>query len=170
MKIYENKNMKLCKLRKKLCNWLLPSNLKIVNKKEVTVSEYMDEHVKTVNQLQDIFTKEFLESLIEKYPKEDQPTIIESEGKLKFTDDTGKSSQIKVPLLTIIPIPQILKDNINLDKYYKDNFGESKNPPKSLEDIIGVQVKVPALNITPVPGINKDVLKDADLNFKDIKK
>ena len=42
--------------------------------------------------------------------------------------------------------------NIDLDKYYKENFGES-NPPKNMEDIKGVQVNVPALNIVPIPAI-----------------
>jgi hypothetical protein len=51
-----------------------------------------------------------------------------------------------------VPIPYISKDSIDLDKYYKENFGES-NPPKNMEDIKGVQVNVPALNIVPIPTI-----------------
>ena len=44
------------------------------------------------------------------------------------------------------------KTKRNLNKYYKENFGES-NPPKNMEDIKGVQVNVPALNIVPIPKI-----------------
>lgn len=63
-----------------------------------------------------------------------------------------KRHKLKFPLLTIIPIPYISKDSIDLNKYYKENFGES-NPPKSIEDIKGVQVNVPTLNIVPIPKI-----------------
>lgn len=35
-------------------------------------------------------------------------------------------SAIKVPLLTIVPIPYISKDDVDLDQYLKENFGETK--------------------------------------------
>ena len=89
---------------------------------------------------------------IKEYPKFDHPNIVESDGKIKFVDSNGKTVQLKVPLLTIVPIPYISKDSIDLDKYYKENFGES-NPPKNMEDIKGVEVDVPALNIVPIPPI-----------------
>lgn len=48
-----------------------------------------------------------------------------------------------MPLLTIVPIPYILKDDVDLDQYLKENFGETKTS-KKMEDIKGVQIDVPA--------------------------
>ena len=105
--------------------------------------------------------------MIKEYPKFDHPNIVESDGKIKFTDANGKTAQLKVPLLTIVPIPYISKDEVDLDQYIKDNFGES-NPPKNMEDIKGVKVEVPALNIVPIPEIPiKDEKKE---NKKENKK
>jgi hypothetical protein len=140
------------KIRHNICKVILPKDSKIVKKEEVTVNELMDDHVQKLEQLPGVFSKDFLEKLIKEYPQMDHPNIIESDGKIKFTDANGKTAQLKVPLLTIVPIPYISKDSIDLDKYYKENFGES-NPPKNMEDIKGVQVNVPALNIVPIPAI-----------------
>ena len=132
----------------------------------MTVDEMMNDHVQKLEQLPGVFTKDFLEDLIKEYPKFDHPNIVESDGKIKFTDANGKTAQLKVPLLTIVPIPYISKDEVDLDQYIKDNFGES-NQPKNMEDIKGVQINVPALNIVPIPDINKDI----DISFdKEVKK
>ncbi len=153
-------------IRKKLCKILVPKDSKLVNKNSLTVDEYIDEHLQKVNQLPEVFTKELLEDLLKSYPKFDHPNILESDGKIKFTDSNGKTAQLKVPLLTIVPIPYISKDEVDLDQYIKDNFGES-NTLKNMEDIKGVQVNVPALNIVPIPNISKDV----DISFdKEVKK
>lgn len=69
-------------------------------------------------------------------------------------------------LLTIVPIPYISKDDVDLDQYLKENFGEAKTP-KKMEDIKGVQIDVPALNIVPIPNISKDI--DISLIRKQIK-
>jgi hypothetical protein len=139
-------------LREKIGKFILPNTVRVVDAADMTVDELMNDHVQKLEQLPGIFTKDFLEDLIKEYPKFDHPNIVESDGKIKFTDANGKTAQLKVPLLTIVPIPYIPKDSIDLDKYYKENFGES-NPPKNMEDIKGVQVNVPALNIVPIPPI-----------------
>lgn len=140
------------KLREKIGKFILPNTVRVVGVADMTVDELMNNHVQKLEQLPGVFTKDFLEDLIKEYPKFDHPNIVESDGKIKFTDANGKTAQLKVPLLTIVPIPYISKDSIDLNKYYKENFGES-NPPKSMEDIKGVQVNVPALNIVPIPAI-----------------
>ena len=140
------------KLREKIGKFILPNTVRVINAVDMTVDELMSNHVQNLDQLPGVFTKDFLEDLIKEYPKFDHPNIVESNGKIKFTDGNGKTVQLKVPLLTIVPIPYISKDSIDLDKYYKENFGES-NPPKDIEDIKGVQVNVPALNIVPIQSI-----------------
>ena len=144
--------MMLNKIREKIGKFILPKNVRVVNAVDMTVDELMNNHVQKLEQLPGVFTKDFLEDLIKEYPKLDHPNIIESNGKIKFTDANGKTVQVKVPLLTIVPIPYISKDSIDLDKYYKENFGESKLL-KNMEDIKSVQVNVPALNIVPIPTI-----------------
>lgn len=148
------------KLREKIGKFILPNTVRVIDAVDMTVNELMNDHVQTLEQLPGVFTKDFLEDLIKEYPKFDHPNIVESDGKIKFTDVNGKAVQIKVPLLTIVPIPYISKDSINLDQYYKENFGES-NPPKNMEDIRGVQINVPALNIVPIPAIP---IKEKDKN------
>ena len=69
-------------------------------------------------------------------------------------------SAIKVPLLTIVPIPYISKDDVDLDQYLKENFGETKTL-KKMEDIKGVQIDVPLLTIVPIPNISKEI----DISF-----
>lgn len=133
-------------------------------KKKNTIEKVIDDQVQKVEQLPGIFTKEFLEDLIKKYPKLDHPNIIESDGKLKFVDINGHISQLRIPLLTIVPIPYISKDSVDLNKYYEDNFGKSEGI-KSLDEIKGVQVNVPALNIVPIPSIPKEKI-DTDFNNK----
>ena len=140
------------KIREKIGKFILPKSVKVVDAADMTVDELMNNHVQKLEQLPGVFTKDFLEDLIKEYPKFDHPNIVESDGKIKFVDATGKSAQLKVPLLTIVPIPYISKDEVDLDQYIKDNFGES-NQPKNMEDIQGVQVNVPALNIVPIPPI-----------------
>ena len=56
----------------------------------------MDEHIKTIDQLPSIFSKNFLEELIKEYPKFDQPNLLESEGNIKFVDEKGHAVQLKV--------------------------------------------------------------------------
>lgn len=153
----------LNKLREKIGKFILPKTVKVVNAVDVTVDELMSNHVQKLEQLPSVFTKDFLEDLIKEYPKFDHPNIVESNGKIKFTDANGKAVQIKVPLLTIVPIPYISKDSIDLDQYYKENFGES-NTLKHIEDIKGVQVNVPALNIVPIQTIS--VKKDRNKEKK----
>jgi hypothetical protein len=148
------------KFREKLCKFIMPKTLRAINADEFTVNELMDEHVKTIDQLPSIFSKNFLEELIKEYPKFDQPNLLESEGNIKFVDEKGHAVQLKVPLLTIVPIPYISKDDVDLDQYLKENFGDTKTP-KKMEDIKGVQIDVPALNIVPIPNISKDI----DISF-----
>ena len=112
----------LNKLREKIGKFILPNTVKVVNAADMTVDELMNDHVQKLEQLPGVFTKDFLEDLIKEYPKFDHPNIVESDGKIKFTDANGKTAQLKVPLLTIVPIPYISKDTIDLDKYYKENF------------------------------------------------
>ena len=128
------------KIRHNLCKVILPKDSKIVKKEEVTVNELMDDHVQKLEQLPGVFTKDFLEDLIKEYPKFDHPNIVESDGKIKFVDSNGKTVQLKVPLLTIVPIPYISKDEVDLDKYYKENFGES-NPPKNIDAARELNIK-----------------------------
>jgi len=154
------------KIREKIGKFILPNTVRVVDATDMTVDELMNNHVQKLEQLPEVFTKDFLEDLIKEYPKFDHPNIVESDGKIKFTDANGKTAQLKVPLLTIVPIPYISKDEVDLDQYIKDNFGDVKYP-KSMEDIKGVKVEVPALNIVPIPDISKDI----DISFdKEAKK
>ena len=150
----------LNKLREKIGKFILPNTLRVVDAADMTVDELMNNHDQKLEQLPGVFTKDFLEDLIKEYPKLDHPNIVESDGKIKFTDSNGKTAQVKVPLLTIVPIPYIPKDSIDLDKYLKENFGDVKRP-KTMKDIQGVEVDVPKLNIVPIHNINKDI----DISF-----
>ena len=59
-----------------------------------------------------------------------------------------------------MPIPYISKDDVDLDQYLKEKFGETKTP-KKMEDIKGIQIDVPALNIVPIQNISKNI----DISF-----
>ena len=140
-------------MRERLCKTLIPKDSKIVKKDAITIDEYLNEYVQRLEQLPGVFTKEMLENLLKDFPKSECPNIIESDGELRFTDGDKHMVTLKVPLLTIVPILYISKESVDLDKYYKENFGGIKPQPKSMEDIKGVQVKVPMLNIVPIPAI-----------------
>ena len=140
------------KIREKIGKFILPNTVRVVDAADMTVDELMNDHVQKLEQLPGVFTKDFLEDLIKEYPKFDQPNLIESEGNIKFADKNGHAVQLKIPLLTIVPIPYISKDDVDLDQYIKDNFGDVKRP-KNIEDIKGVEVDIPKLNIIPIPEI-----------------
>ena len=142
----------LNKLREKICKFIIPNSLRIIDVDETTVEELLNERLKTLDKLPEVFSKDFLEEIIKEVPKFYQPNFLEAEGKVKFVDEGGHAVQLKVPLLTIVPIPYISKDDVNLDEYLKENFGDVKRP-KKLEDIQGVEVDVPKLNIVPIPTI-----------------
>lgn len=150
----------LNKLREKICKLIMPKSLRIVGIDETTVEELLNERLKSLDQLPEVFSKDFLEEIIKELPKFDQPNFLEAEGKVKFVDKNGHAVQLKVPLLTIVPIPYISKDNIDLDAYLKENFGDVKRP-KNIEDIQGVEVNVPKLNIVPILPIP---IKEEDKN------
>ena len=140
------------KLREKICKLLIPNSLRIIDTDETTVGELLNERLKTLDKLPEVFSKDFLNEIIKDYDKFDKPNFLESEGKVKFIDEGGHAVQLKVPLLTIVPIPYISKDSVDLDQYLKENFGDVKRP-KNIEDIQGVVVDVPKLNIIPIPNI-----------------
>ena len=140
------------KLREKICKLIIPNSLRIIDVDETTVEELLNERLKTLDKLPEVFSKDFLNEIIKDYDKFDKPNFLESEGKVKFVDESGHAVQLKVPLLTIVPIPYISKDSVDLDQYLKENFGDVKRP-KKLEDIQGVEVDVPKLNIIPIPTI-----------------
>ena len=150
----------LNKLREKICKFIIPNSLRIIDVDETTVEELLNERFKTLDKLPEVFSKDFLEEIIKEVPKFYQPNFLEAEGKVKFVDEGGHAVQLKVPLLTIVPIPYISKDDVNLDEYLKENFGDVKRP-KKLEDIQGVEVDVPKLNIVPIPVIP---IKEEDEN------
>ena len=154
------------KIREKICKFLMPKTLRIVNVDETTVEELLNERIKTVDKLPEVFSKDFLQEIIKEVPKFYQPNFLEAEGKVKFVDEGGHAVQLKVPLLTIVPIPYISKDDVNLNEYLKENFGDVKRP-NNVKDIQGVEVNIPKLNIVPIPNISKDI----DINFdKEVKK
>jgi len=140
------------KLREKICKLIIPNSLRIIDIDETTIGELLDERLKTLDKLPEVFSKDFLNEIIKDYDKFDKPNFLESEGKVKFVDEGGHAVQLKVPLLTIVPIPYISKDSVDLDQYLKENFGDVKRP-KNIEDIQGVVVDVPKLNIVPIPNI-----------------
>jgi len=150
------------KLREKICKFIMPKTLRIIDVDETTVEELLNERLKTLDKLPEVFSKDFLEEIIKEVPKFYQPNFLEAEGKVKFVDEGGHAVQLKVPLLTIVPIPYISKDSVDLDKYLKENFGDVKRP-KNIEDIQGVEVDVPKLNIVPIPTIT---IKEEDKNIK----
>ena len=55
----------------------------------------MDDHIKTIEQLPSIFSKNFLEELIKEYLKSVQPNLLESEGNIKFVDEKEYAVQLK---------------------------------------------------------------------------
>ena len=140
------------KLREKKCKLIIPNSLSIVGIDETTVEELLNERLKTLDKLPEVFSKDFLNEIIKDYDKFDKPNFLESEGKVKFVDEGGHAVQLKVPLLTIVPIPYISKDSVDLDQYLKENFGDIKRS-NNIEDIQGVEVDVPKLNIVPIPAI-----------------
>ena len=140
------------KLREKICKLIIPNSLRIIDVGEITIEELLNERLKTLDKLPEVFSKDFLNDIIKDYDKFDKPNFLESEGKVKFVDEGGHAVQLKVPLLTIVPIPYISKDSVDLDQYLKENFGDVKRP-KNIEDIQGVEVDVPKLNIVPIPTI-----------------
>ena len=150
------------KLREKICKFIMPKTLRIIDVDETTVEELLNERLKTLDKLPEVFSKDFLEEIIKEVPKFYQPNFLEAEGKVKFVDEGGHAVQLKVPLLTIVPIPYISKDSVDLNQYLKENFGDVKRP-KNIEDIQGVEVDVPKLNIVPIPTIT---IKEEDKNIK----
>lgn len=140
------------KIREKIGKFILPNTVRVVDAADMTVDELLNERLKTLDKLPEVFSKDFLNEIIKDYDKFDKPNFLESEGKVKFVDEGGHAVQLKVPLLTIVPIPYISKDSVDLDQYLKENFGDVKRP-KNIEDIQGVEVDVPKLNIVPIPPI-----------------
>lgn len=134
----------MCKFLKKLFK---------KNEKQVTITSFMNTQIENAGgYLPFAINKDMLEELMKQFPKSEHPEIIDNMGKLTFTNKEGKTVKIDVPLLTIVPIPTISKDDIDLDKYYKENFGDS-NPKKDIKDIETVKINVPAISITPIPAI-----------------
>ena len=136
--------------------------------KKVTVEDFMNEHVQKTGTYYPInISKEMLEELMKQFPKDEHPLIVENDGKLVLTDAEGKSAKLSIPLLTIIHIPYISVDDVNMKNYYEDNFGGTKEKKqiKSLEDIEGIKINVPTINICPVPGLPIDVIDKADEEF-----
>ncbi len=137
--------------------------------KKVTVEDFMNEHVQKTGTYYPInISKEMLEELMKQFPKDEHPLIVENDGKLVLTDAEGKSAKLSIPLLTIIPIPYIPVDSVDMKKYYEDNFGGTKEKKqiKSLEDIEGIKINVPTINICPIPGLPINVIDKADKEFK----
>ena len=123
------------------------------NERQVTITSFMNTQIENAGgYLPFAINKDMLEELMKQFPKSEHPEIIDNMGKLTFTNKEGKTVKIDVPLLTIVPIPTISKDDIDLDKYYKENFGDS-NPKKDIKDIETVKINVPAISITPIPAI-----------------
>lgn len=134
----------MCKFLKKLFK---------KNEKQVTITSFMNTQIENAGgYLPFAINKDMLEELMKQFPKSEHPEIIDNMGKLTFTNKEGKTVKVDVPLLTIVPIPMISKDDIDLDKYYKENFGDS-NPKKDIKDIETVKINVPAISITPIPAI-----------------
>lgn len=134
----------MCKFLKKLFK---------KNERQVTITSFMNTQIENAGgYLPFAINKDMLEELMKQFPKSEHPEIIDNMGKLTFTNKEGKTVKIDVPLLTIVPIPTISKDDIDLDKYYKENFGDS-NPKKDIKDIETVKINVPAISITPIPAI-----------------
>lgn len=106
-------------------------------------------------------SKEMLEELVKQFPESDQPLIVENNGKLILTDIEGKGVKLNIPLLTIVPIPNISIDSVDIKKYYEENFGGTKEKKqiKSLDDIEGVKINVPNINVFPIPNIPKEVIE-----------
>ena len=121
--------------------------------KEITVDQFIQNQVKVTGGLYNAIDKEMLEHMMKQYPESEHPIIVNSNGKLSFTNKDGKTIKLEVPLLTIVPIPRIPKDSIDLDKYYKENFGEY-NSKKDIKDIESVKLNIPNIAICPVPAIS----------------
>lgn len=139
--------------------------------KKVTVEDFMNEHVQKTGTYYPInISKEMLEELMKQFPKDEHPLIVENDGKLMLTDSEGKSVKVNIPLLTIVPIPYIPVEDIDMKKYYEENFGGAKEKKqiKSLDDIEGIKINVPTINICPIPNLPKEEIDKADKEFNNL--
>ena len=105
-------------------------------------------------------SKEVLDELAEKLPKDVRPTIVQTEGEITYVQEDGKVVRLSVPLLNIIPIPRIKIEDVDTSFFDASDYNGWENNQ--------VVVDIPSLNITPIPNIK---IEDIDLDFhKNIKK
>jgi len=90
------------------------------------------------------FSKELLDEITKKLPKDVRPTIVQTEGEITYVQENGKVVRLTVPLLNIVPIPSFKIEDINVEDL--DSSEETKK----------VTIDVPLINITPVPSFNVD--------------
>ena len=93
-------------------------------------------------------SKELLDEIAKKLPKDVRPTIVQTEGEITYVQENGKLVRINVPLINIVPIPSFKIEDINVE-----DFGSSDGEGKETKKIV---VDVPVINITPVPSFNVD--------------
>ena len=144
------------KIKEKICKLFLPKDSKIVKKTVLTV----DDLIKTqsvncpaLNLIPSIpITPEMIESILKQYPKsKEQPTIVESDGKLAILGSEDEIKKFRIALLSIVPIPYIPVGSVDIDKFYKENFGEEKEPKvidmNTIEELAGKQITIPGFSV-----------------------
>lgn len=70
-------------------------------------------------------------------------------------DKLNEDTQVDVPLINIVPIPNLDKDKIDVDQFKKE-VEKSKNTDELNKKI---QEEVPVINITPIPDLPVDKVK-----------
>ena len=99
-------------------------------------------------------SKEVLDKLAEKLPKDVRPTIVQTEGEITYVQEDGKVVRLSVPLLNIVPIPRIKIEDVDTSFFDASDYNGLENNQ--------VVVDIPSLNITPIPNIK---IEDIDLDF-----
>lgn len=99
-------------------------------------------------------SKDVLDKLAEKLPKDVRPTIVQTEGEITYIGENGEVIKLTVPLLNIVPIPRIKIEDVDTNFYDSSDFSGWEGNK--------VVVDIPSLNITPIPNIK---IEDIDLDF-----
>ena len=149
------------KLKEKICRLFLPKDSKIVKKDVVTIDDLIKTqsvNVPSLNLIPSIpITQEMIEGILKQFPKSEQPTIVESDGKLAIIGTEEERKKFGIALLSIVPIPYIPIGSEDIDQYYDKNFGEGSKPQVidvgKLEELAKKQVKIPGFSVitTPIP-------------------
>lgn len=76
------------------------------------------------------FSPELLNQLIMQLPVGNRPTIVEKEASISYIEDDGRKVEVKgIPLLTIVPIPSLNIDEVDIS-FDREVAKAAKSEPK----------------------------------------